>query len=83
MSASDGIVVPPARLARETLVALVDAFVLREGTDYGHRDVPLEEKRAAVLRQLDEGEVVIVFDPKTSDVELIPARELPAPLRET
>lgn len=72
----EAIVVPPERLAFDTLVALVDAFVLREGTDYGYEDATLEEKRAQVLRQLERGEVKIVFDARTEEVELVLARDL-------
>jgi uncharacterized protein YheU (UPF0270 family) len=82
MSRDAGIVVPPERLPRETLLAVVDAYVLREGTDYGHRDVALEDKRVAVLRQIERGEVVLVFDPRAQDVDLVLARELPPHLRE-
>lgn len=62
-------------------MGVVDAFVLQEGTDYGHAEPTLEEKRREVLRQLERGEVVIVFDPTSEDVTLVPARELPAHLR--
>lgn len=62
--------VPPDHLSAEALRGLVDAFVLREGTDYGHRDYSLQEKRAAVLRQLETGEVEIWFDPATESTDL-------------
>jgi hypothetical protein len=74
------VLVPKDRLSPEALVGLVDAFVLREGTDYGHADRGLDEKRTAVLAQIDRGEVVIVFDPSTEDVNLVLARELPPEL---
>lgn len=66
--------IPRERLTPEALRGLVEAFVLREGTDYGHRDYSLDEKCAAVLRQLDAGEVDIWFDPATGSAELL-ARE--------
>ncbi len=72
------VVVPPDRLSREALLGLVDAFVLREGTDYGHAEPTLEDKRRQVLAQIDRGEVVIVFNPRTEDVSLALARDLPA-----
>jgi len=64
------------RLSKEALVGLIDAFVLREGTDYGHVDISIEDKRAAVVRQLERGEVVIVFDPATEGVNLVSKRDL-------
>lgn len=70
--------VPVSELAPETLQALVEAFVLREGTDYGVREVPLDSKVGQVLRQLQRGEARIVFDPITEsvDIRVVPGRGL-------
>jgi uncharacterized protein YheU (UPF0270 family) len=65
--------IPHAELAPETLRAVLESFVLREGTDYGERDVPLERKVADVMRQLERREAVIVFDPVTESVAIVPA----------
>ena len=56
---------------------MIESFVLREGTDYGDRDVPLDEKVDAVQAQLERGEARIVFDPAsgTIDIALVPQRE--------
>ncbi|MBS0393990.1 MAG: YheU family protein [Proteobacteria bacterium] len=72
------VVVPPQALSREALRGVVEAFVLREGTDYGERDVAFEDKVAQVLRQLDSGEAEIVFDPTTESVGLVPSARRPA-----
>jgi uncharacterized protein len=50
---------------------VLEAFVLREGTEYGEHDVPLDTKVAQVLRQLERGEAQIVFDPGTESVTLV------------
>jgi uncharacterized protein len=70
------VVVPPAQLAPETLQALIESFVLREGTDYGVYEVPLATKVAQVLRQLERAEAQIVFDPltETVDIRVVPGR---------
>jgi uncharacterized protein YheU (UPF0270 family) len=70
------VVVPPTELAPETLEALIESFVLREGTDYGVYEVPLATKVAQVLRQLQRGEAQIVFDPltETVDIRVVPGR---------
>ena len=65
--------IPHTELAPETLRAVVESFVLREGTDYGESDVPLESKVADVMRQLERREAVIVFDPMTESVAIVPA----------
>lgn len=70
------IVVPRDRLSDEALTGVIDDFILREGTDYGQSDVALEDKRAAVLRQLERGDATIVFDPTTETVSLILTRDL-------
>ena len=70
------IMVPHRELSEEALQGLVEAFVLREGTDYGERDVPFETKVAQVLRQLERREVQIVFDPADSSVTIVAARSL-------
>ena len=57
-------------LSKVALRGVVESFVLREGTDYGLRDYSFEEKIAAVMRQLDRGEAVIVFDPDTETVSI-------------
>lgn len=73
---SEPVIVPSERLSEEALLGLVDAFVLREGTDYGHADIPIEDKRAAIFAQLERGEVVVTFDPATESVNLVLARDL-------
>ena len=62
--------VPLTELAPATLQALVESFVLREGTDYGEQELPLATKVAQVLRQLQRGEARIVFDPATESVDI-------------
>ncbi len=62
--------VPHGELSPEALRGVVESFVLREGTDYGERDVPFERKVAEVLRQLERREAVIVYDPGTDSIDI-------------
>jgi uncharacterized protein YheU (UPF0270 family) len=68
--------VPPDDLEPDTLRALVESFVLREGTDYGAREVSLDDKVAQVLMQLRRGEAHITFDPATESVNVVVTRAL-------
>lgn len=68
--------VAPGDLAPETLRAVVESFVLREGTDYGRHETPLDAKVAQVMAQLLRGEAQIVFDPGTETVSIVMARVL-------
>ncbi len=68
------VAVPHAALDRDTLWRVVEAFVLREGTDYGAVEFSLEQKVQHVLRQLERGEAHIVFDPNTETVDIVTER---------
>ena len=69
---TDGIVIPFQELSPEALTGVIDEFVTREGTEYGEHDVDLQGKRDAVLRQLQRGEVKVLFDPKTETTNIVP-----------
>jgi uncharacterized protein len=71
MSEELPIEVPHTALSASALRGVVEAFVLREGTDYGDREVAFEVKVAQVMRRLDRGEARIVFDPKTQSVDIL------------
>ena len=72
----DPVVVPHAELSASALRGVIEAFVLREGTEYGERDVDLDAKVAAVLRQLDRREALIMFDPLTETIVIVISRSL-------
>ncbi len=65
------VAVPHTELSPEALRGVVESFVLREGTDYGERDVAFETKVAQVIRQLERGEARIMFDPVTQSVQIV------------
>lgn len=54
--------IPWDALAPETLNALVEEFVTRDGTDYGEQEVGLERKVAQILAGLKRKDYLIVFD---------------------
>ncbi|MFP8877661.1 MAG: YheU family protein [Myxococcota bacterium] len=58
----------------ETLRALVESFVNREGTDYGRVEQSFESKVGDVIQQLERGEAEIVFDPETESATILPLR---------
>jgi uncharacterized protein YheU (UPF0270 family) len=63
--------VPHTEVSADALRGLIEVFVLREGTEYGERDFTLEEKVAQVMRQLERGEVRILFDTASESVNLV------------
>jgi hypothetical protein len=68
---SEPVVVPHTELTPELLRGLVESFVLREGTDYGEREVSLDSKVASVVRQLERGEAQIIFDPQSESIDIV------------
>jgi uncharacterized protein YheU (UPF0270 family) len=72
----DGGETAPVRVAADdlkpgTLRAVVESFVLREGTDYGVHETSLDDKVAQVLIQLRRGDVHITFDPATEPINVV------------
>lgn len=54
-------IIPWQELEESTLNNILDSFILREGTDYGARELSLVEKRERLLAQLKADKVVIVW----------------------
>ena len=69
---SEGIEIPWRSLSPAALTGLVEAFVLQEGTDYGHSEYSIEEKVASVRTQLSSGKAYISFDPDTETAVIKP-----------
>lgn len=65
------IVIPHRELSAEALRGVLESFVLREGTDYGEREVSLDQKVAHVLRQLERGEAQIIFDATLESIHIV------------
>jgi len=67
---AEAVQVPHQALSPDALRGVIEAFVLREGTDYGSREFTHEEKVQQVLDGLQRGEVQILFDTQTETVTL-------------
>ena len=63
--------IPYEELQPETLAAVIEDYVTRQGAVHGHADATLEQKRDAVLRQLSSGRAVIVFDETEETVSIV------------
>lgn len=64
-------IIPSDQLASETLQALIEEFVTRDGTDYGEEEVSLAEKVAEVSRRLKSGDAVILFSESTGQCNIV------------
>ena len=72
-------VIPHRRLSPDALRGVIEAFITREGTDYGLHEVPLATKIAQVRHQLDTGTAVIVYDADTDSCTIQPADQRSEP----
>lgn len=68
--------IPIEALSQQALDGLIEEFVTREGTDYGTEEHTFDDKKSALGRQLDRGDAVIVFDPKTETTNIVTRDEL-------
>lgn len=67
--------VPKDKLSSEIIDALIEEFILREGTDYGSQEVSLATKKQQIEKQLEKEEIKIVFDFTTATPTLVTLRE--------
>ena len=63
-------IIPIDALEADTLYSLAEAFVLREGTDYGEQEVALEVKVQQVLERLKQGDAVLVYSELHESVDI-------------
>ena len=68
--------IPHQQLSTEALHGLIEEFVTRDGTDYGESEASTEQKTQQVLRQLDKGDVVILFDTETESWNIVRKHEV-------
>ena len=66
------------QLNPETLEAVIGAFVLREGTDYGMNEASLEAKMHSIRTQLEKGAVRLVFDLDADNCTILSESEFQA-----
>lgn len=69
-------IIPIDTIEAETLNSLIEAFVLREGTEYGEQDVSLEVKVNQVLEALKKGDAVVVYSELHESVDIKPRSEV-------
>ena len=67
--------IPAEALSDTALLRLIEGFILREGTDYGHLELALDKKVEEVRQQLIAKKAVIVFDESTQSVNIVSTTE--------
>jgi uncharacterized protein len=65
------VAVPHTRVDPDVLRRVIVEFVTRDGTDYGAAERPLAAKVADVMRQLDRGEAVLLYDTESDTTNVV------------
>jgi uncharacterized protein YheU (UPF0270 family) len=71
-------IISAEHLSQEALQGLIEAFITREGTDYGMHEVSLEDKVQQIKALLRTGDVLIVFDAGTESTTLMTQQQYQA-----
>lgn len=66
-------IIPLSQLPVETVSAIIEEFILREGTEYGAYDVSKADKIEQVWRQLKKGTALLVYSELHESVNILPA----------
>ena len=64
-------IVPYQKISADALRNLVEDFVTREGTDYGNIEATLESKIEHVMRQLKNGDIMVVYNADEDQCNII------------
>ena len=71
--------IPFEQLEANTLIALVEEFITREGTEYG-METPLNDKIEQVLSQLKTGDAVITWNTEMETSNIVLKKDLQLPI---
>ncbi len=63
--------VPTSQLAQQTLRALLEEFASRDGTDYGAKELTLDEKVGRLREQLDASRIMLMYDSDSEQWDLV------------
>lgn len=63
-------IIPWQDLEEQTLINLVESFILREGTDYGMEELSLATKAKNLLEQIKQDKVVLVWSELHQSIDI-------------
>ena len=66
-------IIPHRQLSGPALAGVIEEFVSRDGTELGD----VADKAEEVVRQLEAGDLILVYDPDTDGCNIILPEQLP------
>jgi len=76
-------IIPLEQLSDEVLLAIIEEFILREGTEYGDINITKEAKIAQVKKQLELGSAVLVYSELYETVNILPREQFQEGMEES
>ena len=70
------VIIPYQSLEADTLTAMLEEFVTRDGTDYGELEATLTLRVGQVRHQLETKKAAIVFDEDEETFSIVPSEAL-------
>ena len=70
------VIIPYQSLDPDTLTAMLEEFVTRDGTDYGEFEATLSVRVGQVRHQLESEKAAIVFDADEETFSIVPSEAL-------
>lgn len=67
--------IPRDRLHPDVLQSLLEDYASRDGTDYGMVELSLKEKVGNLHRQLERGDLLVLFDADSEQWDITPKDE--------
>ncbi|NKB62446.1 MAG: YheU family protein [Gammaproteobacteria bacterium] len=67
--------IPWKRLESNTLMAMLEEIVSRDGTDYGEKEICMETRVRQLLRQIQKGEAFLYWDANTESASILAYEE--------
>lgn len=70
------VIIPYQSVDSDTLTAMLEEFVTRDGTDYGEFEATLSVRVGQVRHQLESEKAAIVFDADEETFSIVPSEAL-------
>lgn len=68
-------IIPIEQLPADTLIAIIDEYILRENSDLGDESISHQAKVTQVKRQLEHGAAVVVYSELHESVNILPSEQ--------
>lgn len=69
------LIIPPEKIEPGILENILESYIAREGTDYGETELSMQDKLNILRPQVEQGEVLIVYDDDSESLTLMTKKD--------